>query len=131
VLGQALQQRRAGPGGADAAGAALDAQVLQHERLQVVRDLRQRLDRLRVQWSDQAKISMNRRVQMKHKQRESPVAGISAWTSYDVLDHGCDRRRLCFAIMQGCGENFDQLLRLTHCLKRRSMKSLQVTPVAV
>ena len=49
MLGQALQQRRARPGGADAAGAALDAQVLQHERLQVVRDLRQRLDRLRVQ----------------------------------------------------------------------------------
>ena len=56
VLGQALQQRRAGPRGADAAGAALDAQVLQHERLQVVRDLRQRLDRLREEGNTQSVI---------------------------------------------------------------------------
>ena len=47
VLGEALKQRRARAGGADAARTALDAQVLQHQRLQLVADLRHRLGGLR------------------------------------------------------------------------------------
>ena len=47
VFGEPLEQRLARAGGADAARAALDAQVLQHQRLQLVVDLRHSLDGLR------------------------------------------------------------------------------------
>ena len=47
VLGEALEQRRTRASRADAPRAALDAQVLQHQRLQLVRDLRHRLGGLR------------------------------------------------------------------------------------